>query len=68
MSGKNMFPVPEMQKGPQLAVSFKDDMSSLSSITPVRTSLGDELFGSQMGRTCAPFAGSAENANIIYKI
>src|SRR4030042_2821916 len=53
MAGKNMFAVPDMQQGPQMAVTAENNIPPASAITAVGAPFRYEFLSPQMGGSLA---------------
>src|SRR5688572_1840171 len=66
--GNDVFPVFQVQEGPQLAVAAHDDMSSTAAVSAVGSALGRHLVAVKMHRACAAGSGAAADLHVINKV
>ena len=68
VSGENMTLIAQMKEGPHIAVPLEDNMSSASSVAPVRSPFG-HIFGTvEMTASGSSLSGAAEYLYIIYEV
>jgi hypothetical protein len=68
VAGKSMAFITQVKQRPVVAVTLKDNATTLAAVTTIRAAIGDILVMTQMRRTPAPFAGTTKYLYVIYKI